>query len=208
MKSIIIALLILFSCISVYSPGRELDKQMQKKADFRTCLNYILKNEGYYSDHPLDFGGETYCGITKNYCKNWAGWQYLDEYKRKHGKIEWNTHIEELDHWVLDFYLDLWVKEGWYELNDQNIASYCFDFRVNGTVGNRIIRRSLTDLGFRIPIENTMDSSTILCINRANKHIFLKTLNNRRLIFYNNIIKRDSSQKVFINSWRNRCKLL
>ncbi len=207
----------LFSINSI-APGRELDKRMDRKADFRVSFKYIMKHEGWWVNHPDDKGGPTYAGITQNYQKDWLGWKYINKYRKwgiKEGKwvelpIPWNTHFDDemIDFYVQDFYLSLWISGHYYELRDQQVANYVFDFQVNGTVSNRIIRRSLIDLGFRTPIENTMDSLVISYINRVDKYTFLRTLNNRRLIFYNNIAKRDSTQRKFLKSWRSRCELL
>ncbi len=206
MKKIIIICIILFSCISVYSPGRELDKIIQKKVDFRESFKYIMSLEGYYAHISEDKGGETYCGISRVFYPKCKIWQYIDEYKRKHGKIAWNMHIPDkmLDFYVQDFYLSIWVQEKWYDLNDQKVANHTIDLRINGTPGVRIIKRTLGDLGWKLPINNNMDSLTIHYINKSNKYVYLRTLKHRRETFYYNIVKRDSTQHKFLSNWLSR----
>lgn len=41
----------------------------------------ILKHEGRYANLASDSGGETYCGIARNYQPNWDGWQEIDQAK-------------------------------------------------------------------------------------------------------------------------------
>jgi hypothetical protein len=207
MKKILIICIILLNCISVYSPGRELDVKVLRKVDFKTSYAYILSLEGWYAHVEHDKGMETYAGISRLYYPKWHGWQYLDRYKWQHGgKIAWNMHIPDkmLDFYVQDFYLDIWVKEKWYDLNDQKVANHTIDLRINGTPGVRIIKRTLNDLGWKLNINNNMDSTTIHYINNSNKYVYLRTLKHRREAFYHNIVKRDSTQKKFLSNWLSR----
>jgi hypothetical protein len=217
MKKLCIILLLFISFPAKEAPKKDVFVKQLKKADFRESFKYILSKEGFWVNHPDDRGGATYCGITKVYQKDWKGWKYINKHRKwiiKDGKwievlIPWNTHFNDklIDFYVQDFYLDLWISSHYYELKDQKVANYVFDFQINGTVSSRIIRRSLIDLGFKVPIKNSIDSLVISCINRANKQLFLKTLQSRRLIFYNNIALRDESQRKFLNHWKSRCEI-
>ncbi len=187
--------------ISINTEESPINKELVvKKADFRTSFNYVMTHEGYYVNNIKDKGKETYSGISRKYNPKWYGWRYIDQYKRK-GPIKWNTHIEELDFWTLDWYLNIWVKEGFYNLKDQQLANHVLDFRVNGTIGTRIVQKSLNEVGCKIPISNQMDSLTIASINGVNKHKFLKVLKRRRIAFYRAIAKRDTTQQDFLNHW-------
>ncbi len=211
MKKVIILCIVLLTCTSVYSPGRELDVFKPKKADFLISYKYIMSHEGWYALVENDYGLETYVGISRKYSPKWHGWRLIDRYKWQHGgKIEWNTHIPDklLDHYVLDFYISLWVENEFYDLNDQDIANHVMDTYLNGVIGGvRIIKRSLKDIGWKITINDEIDSTTIYCLNKSNKHIYLKTLEKRRFAFYNNIVKRDTSQRKFLYSWLSRSKI-
>lgn len=192
--------------VSIKNEGSPVKKEINsKKADFRTSFNYVMKHEGYYANHKNDLGRETYSGISRRYHPYWYGWRYVDKYKRK-SPLKWNTHIPELDFWTLDWYLDLWVKERFYELKDQEVANYVYDFRINGTIGTRLIQKSLNEIGYKVPINNKMDSLTISSINMVNKKKFLKVLKRRRTAFYNAIAKRDSTQRIFLKHWLSRAK--
>jgi len=211
MKKLCIILLLLFA----YFPAKEAPVEnnhvkLVKKADFKQSFKYILSLEGWYANVEHDKGKETYAGISRFYYPFWQGWQYLDKYKWQHGgKIAWNTHIPDkmLDFYVQDFYLDIWVKEKWYDLNDQKVTNHTIDLRINGTPGVRIIKRTLNDLGWKLNVNNNMDSLTISYINKSNKYVYLRKLKQRREVFYYNIVKRDSTQKKFLSNWLSRSSI-
>jgi lysozyme family protein len=46
---------------------------------FRKGLAHTLGIEGPESNHPLDPGGQTVCGIARNRHPNWEGWQIIDQ---------------------------------------------------------------------------------------------------------------------------------
>lgn len=177
-----------------------------KKADFRTAYAYILKHEGWYANVPGDRGKETYGGISRKYNPNWWGWRFIDEYKRNNGPIARYTHFPELDFWVMDYYLDIWVSEHFDLVIDQEIASYVLDFRINGTSSVCIIKRSIRDAGGNIELSHKMTKETIEIINKINKKKFLNSLKKRRKDYYKNIVKKDSSQIVFLKHWLLRSK--
>lgn len=204
-------LTLIFVCFSVITEHTQANllkntKNFTKKADFRTALSFILKHEGYYVNHPDDRGKETYGGISRKYNPNWWGWRYIDSYKKENGPIKWNTRFPELDFWVLDYYLDIWVKEGFYNINNQKTANYVLDFRINGTIGAKLTNRTLRNMGWYTTKENKIDSSTIYAINRINQKLFLEHLKKARIKFYTQIVVKDSTQKQFLNHWIERSK--
>jgi hypothetical protein len=50
-------------------------------ADFNLFWPILHKNEGYYSNDPLDSGGETWEGISRKNNPSWSGWPIIDSYK-------------------------------------------------------------------------------------------------------------------------------
>lgn len=181
--------------------------ELVKKADFKIALDQLLTQEGYYVNHRDDKGKETYGGISRKYNPDWYGWRFIDQYKRENGVIKRYTRFPELDFWVLDYYLDIWVKEQFYLLKDQQTANYVLDFRVNGTVGARLIQKTLIDLGHtQLKLNNRIDSATIHAINLTDKERFLTDLRIRRVKFYKSIVARDSTQNQFLKHWLLRAK--
>ena len=47
-------------------------------ADFNKAYAFLVTKEGSLSDHPADYGGQTYFGIARRFWPNWDGWQYVD----------------------------------------------------------------------------------------------------------------------------------
>lgn len=209
MKKVFLFLCIVLSC----QPEEEIKitplKADQKKilVDFRTSLNYILEHEGYYANIENDRGGETYAGITRRWNPNWYGWRYIDQYKKK-GPIKWKTHIPELDHWVLDYYLDIWHDEGFFKLKDQNVANQVLDFRVNATIGVIIIQRTLIEMGYKVNITNRIDETTIEALNSVDSCRFLFLLGINRAVFYTKTAYNNETQKQFLTHWILRTKKL
>ena len=46
--------------------------------NFEVFLDRLMINEGFYSNHPSDKGGETLFGISRKYHPNWEGWKLWD----------------------------------------------------------------------------------------------------------------------------------
>ena len=67
---------------------------------FEFALTNLLKNEGYYSNHPNDKGGETWRGIARRYHPDWKGWEIVDGVENKK-TLEKNNNLQNLVH---DFY--------------------------------------------------------------------------------------------------------
>lgn len=51
-------------------------------ADFEKAYKLVADFEGTYSNDKNDRGGETYCGIARNFFPSWPGWKILDQEKR------------------------------------------------------------------------------------------------------------------------------
>lgn len=185
-------------------PTPENNINVVKKADFRIAYAFIMKHEGWYANVSNDRGKETYGGISRKYNPDWWGWRFIDDYKRKNGPIPRYTHFPELDFWVMDYYLDIWISENFDKIIDQEVASYVLDFRINGTSSVRIIKRSIKDAGENIELNHKMTIETIDLINKIDKKKFLNSLKNRRVNYYKNIVKRDSSQLIFLKHWLAR----
>ena len=169
---------------------------------FQKAYKYVVSHEGNYSNHPNDLGGETYRGIARKFNRNWYGWRHIDKVKNK----KWNQEIPEANFWAQDYYLTIWVREGYENIKDTTLAVYIFDIRVNGVHSIKEIKRAINDYN-ALPINMVMDEKTIDMINTLNSRRFLRHLEKRRIAFYNRVVKKDSSQLVFLSGWKKRAKL-
>lgn len=164
------------------------------RADFRIAYKLILKHEGYWVNDPSDAGGETYCGITKRFSKDWYGWRYVDATKNK----KWNDSIPEATMWVLDFYLSIWAAEGFYKLENQEIANYVFDTRIHLHT-KQTIKLINETYGY------DFSTNTNWIDNRLDT-VRLCDLQERRKQFYLRLIKRKPHYIKFKRNWLRRAE--
>lgn len=184
--------LLLIGLTAVAADERPLEKTkkviVEKKASFQAAYQKIRKEEGYYNNDPVDLGGETYAGITMRYNPEWYGWRYI------HGKkFKRNQYSPEAEFWVLDYYLTIWVKEGFYDLHDQDIANYLFDTRVNISSYEtiRLLNRyHQANLEF---IDNWVHPR----LDSMNLNTFRKS----RIHYYSRIIKKRPEQIKWKKAW-------
>lgn len=201
---VILTVLLLHVC-ATSSYELKLRPRPERTADFRATLNHILIYEGYYANVEHDKGRETYAGITRRYNPEWYGWRHIDRYKR-HNRIRHNERIDSelLDFWVMDYYLNVWVKEGFYLLKDQEVANYLFDFRINATIGTRLTKKVISEMGYVITVDNKFTERDMRLINKISKKKFLRELQARRVSFYHGIVIANGTQRKFLNHWLKR----
>lgn len=101
-------------------------------AKFDIADNLTSKSEGFYSNDKLDSGGETIWGIARNKNPQWAGWKYVDEFKKK-GNFPYSMKTDpNLLRLRREFYIqNYWNKIRGDEINNQSIANYLYDISVN-----------------------------------------------------------------------------
>ena len=172
-------------------------------ASFREAYEYVREFEGNYVNISLDRGGETYGGITRKYNPEWYGWRYVDKYPNIR-----HTFVPEAEFWVMDHYLTIWVKEGFYKLENQQVANYLFDMRVHLSKYRAI--KLLNSQGIETSDESEWvpddrwewtDSKWVkISIN----NIDLEKLSEVRKRYYLGIVKRSPHQKIFIKGWLKR----
>ena len=140
---------------------------------FNEALKIVLQNEGGYTNHPLDKGGETYRGIARNFTQSWQGWPIIDSIKRqrtiKSGEI---INNEILHHLVRQFYYtEKWLNKDLEKLTSQAVATLAFDMSTQHGNWARVINIALSPLGFndntdwfnaRIPNKLTSQSITLM----------------------------------------------
>ncbi len=164
--------------------------------DFKIAYNRVRKEEGYYSNHPKDLGKETYAGITKKYNPTWYGWNYVDKYQLKQNQPVTGVDSLITEYYVQDFYLDIWVKEGFYLLQNQEVANYLFDTRVNLSRKQTI---KLLNRTYSTPVVNT-EQWVLSSMDHYNITLLKKTRTN----YYLTRIKANPSQVVWKKGWLKR----
>lgn len=104
---------------------------------FQQALTITLEHEGVDSDHPLDPGGQTYCGISRVYWPNWPGWEIID-----HDGFDDEITRRLLDRLVHEFYqTEFWQRVKGDEISARSpaIAAELFDTAVNRGVHAAVV---------------------------------------------------------------------
>lgn len=196
MKATFIFLLLFFVCYHrSKEEGVSIPEKVEvkiKKADFMVCYNKIRHREGFYVNDPDDFGRETYAGVTSRYNPDWYGWRYI-----KNKNLKKNQRVEEAEMWVLDYYLHIWVSEGFDNLTNQEIADYLFDMRINMPKKTKKLLGSVYGIQVKLGeswVDTTMDTLT------------LSRLKGVRIKYYKTRAHTNPSQKKFLKSWLRRAQ--
>ena len=176
-------------------------KVYPSKHNFPEIYSYIRTHiEGNYVDHPGDKGGETYGGIARKIHPLWYGWRHVDAAK----PLESHDRVEAAETWVLAFYLDIWVAEGFENIEDKNLALNLFDFRIHSSpkTVTKKVNIVLLEMGCD-PI--TMKGEWIDGrFNSLDPTEFSLRLKIQRLLLFNYLVNKDKSQLVFYKGWTDR----
>lgn len=167
-------------------------------ADFFQSIGKILKNEGGWANHPNDPGGATNRGITLN---------TFQKYAQEHLGID--PSLDNLKNLTQEQASTIYQHEYWNAIsgdaiNDQDVAGFVFDFRVQSGGAVKQIQKSLQDLGHNIKDDGKMGTDTINAINASDKNILLDKMINQRKSYYQNLIQKNPKLKVFEKGWMKR----
>ena len=150
----------------------------------------LLQLEGGYCWHPEDAGGPTCKGVTLKVYQQYYGEGKTKEELRDIPYGEW-CHI------MKDGY---WDKVKGDDIDNQSLAEIISDWAVNsGAIG---IRKVQEIVGCKP--DGIVGPITLSMINTADPESLHDRIWKARQQFYINIVKRNPSQKVFMNGWMNR----
>lgn len=107
--------------------------------DFNIAYKKTGGWEGGYANVSGDRGGETYCGIARNFWGKWEGWKIVDQHKPlKPNQIIKDPKLEAL---VKKFYKDnFWDVVGGDEIDHQSNANTLYDFGVTSGQSRSIMQ--------------------------------------------------------------------
>ena len=165
-------------------------------AEFLSAQPYVIKNEGGYCEVQGDKGGETYCGIARNFFPNWAGWAILEGHK----PLSYNEVVydEELVSRVNQFY----KKQFWDGIlgdgiDSQAVATYLYDFYVNAM--HNAVKCVQRIVG--VTVDGGFGNGTLAAVNGYSGDL-LTNLHNARCDYYKGIAQNGSAK--FLDGWLNR----
>lgn len=174
--------------------------EIEKPHHFNQVYSHIRAHEGNFVHHPRDRGGMTYGGIARRMHPDWFGWRYIDEAK----PLQRHDSVSRAEIWVKDFYLTIWVAEGFENIESYEMALNLFDFRIHSSprTVELFTNRVLVQMGCD-PVEfgeDWVDSR----FNQVDPTEFALRLKIQRIILFNHIVTRHPDQRVFYAGWLSR----
>lgn len=166
-------------------------------ADVKLLSPIILKWEGGYVNHPNDKGGPTNKGVTI------ATWRKVGYDKDGDGDIDIDdlkllSNEDVVNRVLKPSYWDRWKAD---QIKNQSIANIVVDWVWgSGSWGIKFPQRILD-----IKDDGIVGPKTLAAINdyRDQSELF-KKLWLRRKQHFEDIVKADPTQAVFLNGWLNR----
>lgn len=159
-------------------------------AEFNRYAKKLVEIEGGYVNHPEDKGGPTNLGVTLNTFRQYCGQGKTIKDLRN---MSYGTWCEIMK----DLYWDKCLAD---EIENQALAEIIVDWCVNsGTVGLRKVQ----EIAGTKP-DGIAGPKTLQAINGANQKDLFDRIMSARNLFYVNIVKKNPTQRVFMNGWMNR----
>lgn len=195
-------------------------------AKFEISYKLVLEYEGGYSNDANDRGGETYCGIARNFFPKWRGWKYVDQAKNEYGTRS-NTltkqlrGIEDLQDAVAEWYQEEWWDKLKLSKLSQELANEIFEQSINlGKAGHGKLLQQLinafnynpstdgtlfTDLVVDGAIgPKTLEALSVVLAKRTDGKTFTHALNCLQGNHYINLASKKVSQRAFLRGWLTR----
>jgi lysozyme family protein len=161
-------------------------------ANYDLFFPKLQKHEGGFALVKGDRGLKTYQGITEKNFPNWDGWPVINAMLAK-GLIKNGVKVPSLDGSVKAFYkANFWDKVKADSIQSQPVAELYVDWFINsGKIAHTKVKEALKELG-------------ATGINKANSTQLHKLLIDKRVKFFNNIVKSNPTQIKFLKGWLSR----
>lgn len=160
-------------------------------ADYKKLIPTILEFEGGYVNHPLDKGGCTNSGVT------------ISAYRYAFGKSKTCDDLKRMkqEEWEYIFKTNYWDRCKGDEINNQAIANLIVDWTWgSGAYGIKYAQQVLG-----VGADGIVGKKTLAAINtHKNQKLLFEKLWARRKKHFEDIVKRNPSQKVFLKGWLRR----
>lgn len=169
-------------------------------ASFDHAFNFTLKNEGGYTNHPLDHGGPTRWGIT---LADLAAWRKRPVHEQDVKNLTQNEAKEI-------YRANYWQKMGLDKVFNEGIATAIFDIGVvqGCYTAVRIAQATCNILGDNLSVDGINGPKTTAAINSKDPQKFIREFSLLVRARFDAIIKNNHSQKVFEAGWHNRADRL
>ncbi len=166
-------------------------------ANFITAVEMTLANEGGFSDHPNDAGGQTRFGITEKVAKEWG---YKGEMKELPLGIAKAIYKEKY-----------WDKLNLDKINHQIIAEISFDMGVNmgiGTAGKYLQTAYNFTTKENLKVDGVIGSKTLNVINSVKDKRTIEFITLGLITVagkhYIELCEKNEAYEVFLLGWLRR----
>lgn len=163
-------------------------------ADFNLYAPLLRSLEKGIANHPHDKGGFTVDGVTLNTFRRFYGEDKTEDDLRNITPPQWRN-IMKVGYW------DVCKAD---DINDQRIAELIVDWCVNS--GTARIRDVQTIIG--VKPDGAVGPITLAAINGDEPEELYRRLMTARVGWYERIVVRNPSQRIFLKGWMNRLKRL
>jgi lysozyme family protein len=160
---------------------------MADSSEFAPLLHSLEKG---VADHKEDKGGFTVDGVTLSTFRQFYGAHKTETDLRNISSFQWNNIMKS----------GYWDKCKADEIESQSLAELMVDWCVNS--GLAAIRKVQEIVGCKP--DGIVGPITLSLINTSDAEQLFERIWNARHQHYINIVKRNPSQKVFMNGWMNR----
>jgi hypothetical protein len=161
-------------------------------------IDEILEREGGFVNHAADRGGPTKFGVTQRTLSSWRGQEATIEDVRSLAITE-----------AKEIYRTRYYVRPKIDKLPSLLQPLVFDMSINHGPGTavKLLQRVLNDKGFACSVDGGIGDETIGCTQSAaaaHGTVLINFLVDKRVEFYNRIVDRDETQKVFLKGWMKR----
>lgn len=162
--------------------------------NFERAMIMVFEHEGGYVNHPNDPGGETKYGISKRSYPNVNIRKLTKEGAKEIYKKDW------------------WDRHQYGKISSPDVSRKAFDMAINmgARRAHKILQRAINNVhGSQLAVDGAIGPNTLRVCNECSANddvILMKELRHLHGQYYQNLIRRRPSMKVFEKGWMRRAR--
>ena len=161
-------------------------------AAFSQAIEFVLANEGGYTNNPDDPGGETRWGISK---------RFLDD-----AGLNVDPKVLTRDDAIDIYYEEFWQKAPYDQIHNTLISTKLLDIHVNTGLRQaaKIIQRACRACGRAVDDDGVIGGKTMEAINLCEPVRLLVGMKSEQAGFYRILVAEKPNMAVFLHGFLNR----